>query len=107
MFCFASKPSIVRSNIFILVDVLSVLNTHAYSLPATLVAQISISVLIAFSRCPRGVVSSDGNYVRLCKFRSLGGSFVFVFADGIQETKIKALSLVTLISVGGRVADTA
>lgn len=107
MFCFASKPSIVGSNIFILVDVLSALNIHAYGLRATLVARISISVLIAFSRRSRGVLSSEGNYVRLCKFCSLGGSFVFLFADGIQETKIKALSLVPLISVGGRVVDIA
>ena len=89
VFCFASKPSIVKSNIFILVYVLSALNIHAYSLRATFVVLISISVLIAFSRRSRGVSSSDGNYVCLCKFCSLGGFFVLFFADGIREMKIK------------------
>lgn len=78
VFCFASEPSIIKSNIFILVDVLSMLNIHTYSLPATFVVLISISVLIAFSRRSRGVLSSDSNYVHLRKFCSLGG-FLFLF----------------------------
>lgn len=37
----------------------------------------------------------------LCKFWSLGGSFVSVFADGIRESDIKALSPVSSLSAGG------
>lgn len=69
--------------------------------PATFMVRISISVPIAFPRRSRARLGSEGNYACLCKFWSSGGSFVFVFAGGIQEREIKALSPVTSLSHGG------
>lgn len=64
------------------------LNIHAASLRTTFLVLISVSVLIAFSRSSRGVLSDDGNYVCLCKCCSFGGIFLFLLLQ-MEYTKQK------------------
>lgn len=99
VFCFGLKPSIIRSTVFILVYALwcRVYAHTAFKLHLPfLFLFLCLSHFLEFLGESQ-VMGNGGNYVYLCKSCRFGFFGCCVLHE-IQETKIKVLSLATLIS---------